>query len=64
MAIKFCSLKIKTCEDCPFFDNEYYSFNHFCGKLHETVPMISGEYKILIDCPLVDFDSDSHEVDN
>jgi len=32
------TIVIKHCDNCPFFDNEYYTFNEECSKEHKRVP--------------------------
>lgn len=43
---------INTCEDCPFFDNEYYSYNERCTQLERVIEQINNHYCIPEDCPL------------
>ena len=47
---------IESCDDCPFFDNEYYTYNAECELLNDR-PIPSnrhGIYCIPDDCPLED----------
>ena len=41
---------IETCDDCPFFDDEYYDYRSFCTKLDVKIEG-SGVHP---DCPLPD----------
>lgn len=45
------TLIINACLDCPFYDNEYYSYNERCGLLKRIVDY-SGP--VPEDCPLAD----------
>lgn len=44
---------INCCNDCPFFDNKYWTYSRECVKLPEPYN-VNNEYKdtILPDCPL------------
>ena len=47
---------INSCDECPYFDNEYYSFNETCTKLDrimkETTISTLSYHPIPEDCPL------------
>ena len=46
---------IDSCSDCPFFDNEYYTYNAECDKLGRGIPVGEEDwsvYPIPDDCPL------------
>lgn len=44
---------INNCNDCPFFDNEYYEYNENCTKTGKQVKSLSfNNYPIPADCPL------------
>ena len=49
---------INNCGDCPFFSNEYYSFDEECMKLDRCIKVIDGVFKIPDDCPLETTDKD------
>jgi len=44
-------VEISNCDDCPFFDHEYYDYNELCEKLGRR---INGHHDHIIpdDCPL------------
>lgn len=46
-------LIIDTCDQCPFFDNFYWEYNHKCTKLDEFLQQ-EDDYstKIPDECPL------------
>jgi hypothetical protein len=44
---------INSCDDCPYFDNEYYSYERFCNKLDRV---IADTENIPEDCPLEDYE--------
>jgi len=54
-------LTIWLCDECPHFDNKYFSFRHRCTKLDRVIdasneneyPM-PDDYPIPDDCPLDD----------
>ena len=59
MAKRICI--IECCDDCPYFDNEYYGYNETCTKLSRKmvralgpfgVSNIHARYDIPEDCPL------------
>ena len=39
---------IDTCSECPYYDNEYYSYEQHCGKLDKH----TSPDEIPEDCPL------------
>jgi hypothetical protein len=45
---------INYCDECPYFDNEYYGYNETCNKLSRKI-IKNGQYRYEIpdDCPLV-----------
>jgi len=47
-------VKILSCDDCPYFDNEYYSYNEKCKKLNKVVDKRDEDGNRIIpeDCPL------------
>jgi len=47
-------LIIDCCDDCKFFDNEYYDYYEICTKLKREIKKEFGAYKRYIpnDCPL------------
>jgi hypothetical protein len=49
-------LVINYCDDCPHFDNSYYSYNETCAKLDRIITRkdFSMPYPIPSDCPLKD----------
>ena len=52
-------LIINDCNDCPHFDNEYWTFNMECELLKRILKISdrSGCIDIPDDCPLVDFNA-------
>ena len=47
---------IEQCNDCPFFDNEYYDFAQTCSKLNRKIDVENfRDYPMPVDCPLPDF---------
>ncbi len=41
------------CENCPFFDNQYYEFDRFCVRLDRIIEKNDkGIYEIPLECPL------------
>ncbi len=52
-------LIITECDDCCFFDNEYYEYNETCKQLDRTIETVDGTHPIPKDCPLptTDFDN-------
>jgi hypothetical protein len=51
-------LIITRCDDCCFFDNEYYGYNEKCRRLDRKITSLNGDYEIPTDCPLDDLDED------
>jgi hypothetical protein len=51
MAKKIKIVEITGCNQCPFFDNKYYSYNETCTKLDKKNKF---DDTILEDCPLED----------
>lgn len=51
-------ITIDSCDMCPFFDNEYYDYNHTCTKTGKVVEQETIDYRyvhhIPTDCPLED----------
>lgn len=49
-------LIIDCCDDCPHFDNSYYSYNETCTKLDRPISRENCAVEFLIpkDCPLKD----------
>ena len=51
-------VEIDDCTDCPFFDNDYWEYNHECTKLNRRIeidfPVKENKpmYQIPVDCPL------------
>jgi hypothetical protein len=51
-------LTIDNCNDCPYFDNHYFSYNEICRKLDRIIQKdrnrsaITPLYPIPDDCPL------------
>lgn len=48
-------VEIDSCQDCPFFDNEYYMYAMTCVKLDRVMQYTpEGSYELPIpqDCPL------------
>lgn len=46
---------INNCNDCPYFDNEYYGYHEKCTKLDREIPRDKETwsiYPIPEDCPL------------
>ena len=45
---------ISKCDDCPFFDNEYYGYAETCTKMGRAVPDGPPDYDYPIPdwCPL------------
>lgn len=59
--MKIATVEIDNCEQCPFFDNEYYSYERMCTKLDQkyTYEMAyPGEIKFLPGCPLPDMEKE------
>ena len=50
---------IHNCDDCPFFDNEYYGYDENCMKLDRTIKAVGDIYPIPEDCPLKKTDEDA-----
>lgn len=46
-------VQISTCDECPYFDNTYWSYNRYCHKLERKIEKTS---EIPEDCPLEDAD--------
>jgi hypothetical protein len=58
MSKRICILEY--CDDCPYFDNEYYGYNQRCVKLNRVIERggdssFGSHYEIPIDCPLEQF---------
>jgi len=53
-------LVIDSCGDCPFFDDEYYSYASTCRKLDRHIKRSASKDEIPVDCPL---ESTSDEAD-
>lgn len=49
MTIKI--VQISSCDECPYFDNSYWSYNKYCQKLERRMDEPS---EIPTDCPLED----------
>ena len=47
-------LVIDRCNNCPFFDNEYYDYSETCMKLDRKIAMdAEGHHNVIPDdCPL------------
>lgn len=47
-------VEISLCDECPFFDNQYYTFNEKCKKLKRMIEVGENHYSFPIpdDCPL------------
>lgn len=44
---------IEQCDQCPFFDNEYYGYDETCTKLDRKIKSNEHyEHNIPDDCPL------------
>ena len=52
-------LIIDKCDDCPFFDNEYYGYDETCTKLDRVIKSNKNyTYDIPSDCPLIEVSGD------
>jgi hypothetical protein len=48
-------VEINLCEDCPYFDYEYYDYAAFCTQLKRKIELTQQQgYLIPTDCPLPD----------
>ena len=51
---------IKTCDNCPYFNNYYYGYQETCELLDRKIKSegdgFSGKHHIPVDCPLEDTD--------
>lgn len=57
---KTLTLKIRNCDGCPNFDNEYYSYNEECSELGRKITEYDETgFKIPDDCPLKDDEADA-----
>ena len=45
-------LIISTCEQCSYFDNQYYGYHEVCKKLDRKIEKIGNDFIIPDDCPL------------
>ena len=47
---------IGRCSDCPYMDNEYYSYTRYCSLLDKTIKedMCDIHNEIYKECPLKD----------
>jgi hypothetical protein len=46
---------IKRCDECPYFDNIYFSYEETCLQLNRGIPFDEKyEHRIPEDCPLED----------
>lgn len=50
------TIVIHSCDDCPYFDNQYYDYSEECGKSRRRIKRNpqSFSYPIPDDCPLGD----------
>lgn len=48
-----CVIRVEGCQDCPHFNNEYYSYREWCRRLDRKIPG-----SIPDDCPLPMFSED------
>ena len=52
-------LVIKKCDDCCFFDNEYYGYNATCRQLDRKIPTDDNcDHAIPDDCPLDNYNEE------
>ena len=52
-------LIIRRCDDCCFFDNEYYDYREKCRQLDRKITTDDyGDYEIPSDCPLDNYKED------
>ncbi len=49
---------IEFCDECPNFDNEYYSYESLCTKLDRTIPWPENKTGVPDDCPLKDWEEE------
>ena len=58
MPNKTATVIVEACDDCPYFDYEYYTWNAKCEKLDREIPRKSYNHPIPDDCPLEDQDGE------
>lgn len=58
MPNKIATVIVEACDDCPFFDHEYYTWNCRCLKLDREIPFKNYRHPIPDDCPLEDASED------
>ena len=52
---KIAMVEVESCNDCPHFDNEYYTYNRECVLLNRCINSDRyGIHNIPKDCPLED----------
>lgn len=58
MTKKICVIEVNSCDGCPHFDNEYYSYNERCVLLNRCVRFDTEQdsHPIPDDCPLSNAD--------
>ena len=58
MSKKICVIEVNSCDGCPHFDNEYYSYNERCVLLNRCIRFDSEQdcYPIPDDCTLSNAD--------
>lgn len=49
---RICTIEVSSCEKCPHFDYEYYSYNEHCKLLNKKIPYKQREKGIPSECPL------------
>ena len=58
---------ISKCDNCPYFDNQYYTYEETCKLLDRKIPVVKEPNEYLFskfirpipdDCPLEDTDED------
>jgi hypothetical protein len=47
-------VSINYCDECPYFNNEYWGFEEQCTKLNKKIDRKDGKHIIPKDCPLQD----------
>lgn len=52
MVTRICTTEVTNCENCPNFDNEYYSYNELCKVLNKKITSNQREKGIPDECPL------------